>query len=529
MGRSADAGLMQAGRTNQLVVEVVDGRGAPVSDCLVELRPPGEGPETRVGTLAETCEAVEFGDILPGDYLLSAQAPGFRRTERPVRLEPGTRTVRLALAEGVVLSGRVVDVEGRGVAGVSVVVSPTSALARSDGAGAFRVFVPSPGVYSVEAHHSDWGGALQKATVPGSPVLLALQPRSVLELAVVSEGRPVSGAQAVLVETKDAGDGRQYAADRTTDADGGVQLKGLPAATYTLEVSLPGALPSVQEVALSERAPTHLTVRLPTVAPGRGGVGEAAPAVEATSGLGQRRYRGRVLDEAHRPVAAFRIGEVRFEADDGRFSLPLLEQRGNVAFTVEAPRKAMATLVRPAGAEDVGDIVLRAAPEVHGLVQAPDGGPAAAALVICEGCRGEGPGERHWTTFTDAEGRFVLSVTGPYGVLVRLLAMKEEQVAWAEAGRVGEEARMRLAAPTQVGGRVLRPNGDPAAGVAVAFLEPLLEPQLLVSGADGRFSGEVPPGLYQVRLLPDSSRPGRTWTVQLPADHPLELVAGAAP
>jgi hypothetical protein len=268
---------------------------------------------------------------------------------------------------------------------------------------------------------------------------------------------------------------------------------------------------------------------LPPVAPGHVDGVAAAEAAHSAEGLGERRYRGRVLDAAHRPVAAFRIGEVTFDADDGRFSLPLEERSGNVAFTLEAPGKSMAILVRPAGAEDLGDIVLAAAPQVHGVVQAPDGGPASGAFVICEGCRGDGPGERHLTTFADSEGRFVLSVTGPYGVLIRLLAMKDDQVAWAEAGRVGEEARMRLAAPSRVGGRVLRPNGEPAAGVAVAFLEPLLEPQLLVSGADGSFSGEVPPGLYQVSLVPDGSRPGRTWTVQLPVDHPLELVAGAAP
>jgi hypothetical protein len=62
----------------------------------------------------------------------------------------------------------------------------------------------------------------------------------------------------------------------------------------------------------------------------------------------------------------------------------------------------------------------------------------------------------------------------------------------------------------------------------VVFLESLLEPLFLVTGEDGTFAGEVPPGLYQVRLQPDAPGPGRTWTVQVPPGHSLELVSGGA-
>jgi hypothetical protein len=236
-----------------------------------------------------------------------------------------------------------------------------------------------------------------------------------------------------------------------------------------------------------------------------------------------RTYRGRVLDEAHAPVPAFRLGEVEVEAPDGRFLLRLRPSGDAVTFTVEAAQRAMVTLVRPAATEELGDLVLRAAPLVHGLVQERDGGPAPGALVICEGCRGEAAPARHLTAVADGEGRFTLAVTGPYGVLVRLLARKDGRLAWAEAGRVGEGALLTLAPPVRIQGRVLQASGAPAAGVAVEFSEPLLEPAVLVTGADGRFSGDVPPGLYQVAVHPDSSAPRRTWTVQLPLQHPLEL------
>lgn len=568
-------------------VAVLDAQGVPVSGCVVGLRVPGEKWEGTGGTAAEACDAVELPEVPPGDYLLRAEAPGYRRGQRPVHLAPGPSPLALSLAAGVALSGQVVDEDGRPLPGVSVVAFPTEVTTRSNALGTFRVGVPSAGAYVLEAHHSDWGGAVLSVTAPGVPVVLRLEPHAVLELHVRSGGQPVEGAQAMLLKGQEASEAKQYAADRTTDADGGVRLKGLPAGTYTLEVSGPGAdAPTRQEVVLREGASTAVTLALAPVPAGaldgvvldeagqpvasasvRASPGDVASQTDAQGRFRLRGlaegveysvsaeqdgapssprhahagdeglrlvvprpsvYRGRVLDEAHKPVPTFRIGDVQVESDSGRFALPLAARGEMVSFTVEAPQRALATLVRPANAEELGDVVLHPAPLVRGLVREADGRPAAGALVVCEGCRGEGSVERHLTAFADAEGRFTLAITGPYGVLVRLLASKDERLGWGEAGRVGEEGRMTLAAPSAVRGRVRRPNGEPAPAVAVVFFEPLLEPLLLVTGLDGSFSGEVPPGLYQLTLLPDTSRPRRTWTVQVPTERPLELVTGAA-
>ena len=75
----------------------------------------------------------------------------------------------------------------------------------------------------------------------------------------------------------------------------------------------------------------------------------------------------------------------------------------------------MATVVYPAGVEEVGDIVLRAAPLVQGLVQETDGGPAAGALVVCEGCRGEAAEARHLTAVADAKAALPWLSPGPTG------------------------------------------------------------------------------------------------------------------
>jgi hypothetical protein len=554
---------------------------------VVELRVPGQRREEALTVAAETCEAVELPALAAGGYLVSAEAPGYRRTERPVHLSSVPSASSLTLAEGIALSGQVVDAAGRPLSGVSVVVSPVEAVTRTDARGGFRLNVPSPGQYSIEAHHSDWGGAVQSVIAPSAPLRLRLEPRAQLELRVSSEGHPVKGAQAQLFQGRDAGGGREYASDRDTDADGGVRLLGFPPGPYRLEVTAPGfVVPFVQDVVLQETPVTELAVPLAPVPPGRvagvvvdeagrplsGASVRAAPsagvataesdaegrfqlqgleggltysvsarvveaqstAVSARAGdtalrlvaLRPRLYRGRVLEETRAPIPAFRVGEVETVAADGRFALALPTDGGTVTFAVEAPGRTLTALVRPADAEDFGDIVLLPAPRVRGLVLEADGGAAADALVVCEGCRGEGGEERHLTTFSGEDGHFAIFITGPYGVLVRLLATKDGRVGWAEAGRAGEEAHLVLAAPSRVQGRVALPSGTPAPGVAVAFLEPLLETVFLVTGADGTFAGDVAPGLYQVTLLPDASRPRRTWTVQVPAGRVLELVTG---
>jgi hypothetical protein len=244
----------------------------------------------------------------------------------------------------------------------------------------------------------------------------------------------------------------------------------------------------------------------------------SAEAVEADAGpRPTAAVRGRVLDEAHQPVTSFRIGDVEVETKDGRFVVPVKGEGGHLILTFEAPQLATATLIRPADTADLGDVVLHPAPAVRGVVREADG------------CRGERTGERRLTARTDASGHFTLYVTATSGVLVRLVAMKDDRLGWAEAGRVGEAPQLTLAGPTPVRGRVLGPLGQPVPRVAVVFFEPLLQPVSFVTGVDGGFSGNLPPGLYRVTLSPDASQPPRTWTVQLPMDHPLVLKTEATP
>jgi hypothetical protein len=204
--------------------------------------------------------------------------------------------------------------------------------------------------------------------------------------------------------------------------------------------------------------------------------------------------------------------------------------------TARRPTPAGVADVAPPDVDRVGvpqveaDVV---GPEVtlRGVVEEEDGGPAVGALVVCEGCLGEeGAGEAgHLMARTDGEGRFLLPVTVAHGQRFRLVAKGHETQGWAEAGRVGEPARVRLSPASQVRGRVLGPERQPVPGAVVVFSEPLLSPVQLVTGLDGSFSGPVLPGLYQVTVVLDASQPRRTWTVQVPQDGPLELSIAARP
>jgi hypothetical protein len=563
-------------------VAVVDARGQPLLACTVELRTPGERPRQ---FSAATCEAVELEPVPPGDYLLAADAPGFRRTERPVHLAPGRRSLELQLEEGPSLAGWVLDGAGEPVPGVSLVVSPVGLVGRTDASGAFRFSVPGPGLYSLEAHHSEWGGVERSLTAPATDVVLRLQPRAVVELEVRADGRPLEGALAVLFDANDTGPGGQYQADRATGPDGRVHLVGFPPGTYTLGVMHPRAGSAPPQVLLLREgfttavtvtlaAPSRASIEGQVVDEGGHGVDSAsvgarpldAPPVEtdsdgrfrlsglrdgaeyqlavqldgaeaatASARAGERglrltvtrsrEYRGRVLDEGHLPVRSFRVAGLEQRAEDGHFAVRLPAHDGKVAFSVESPPLATEQLVRPASVTALGDIFLHAAPTVQGVVHDADGKPAGGALVVCEGCRGEeGVGGSRLSCLTDGSGRFTIPLVATHGVRVRLVAMKDGRLGWAEAGRAGEEASLTLGTASPVVGRVVGGTGAPAAGVAVILSEPLLEPLQLVTGADGSFSADVPPGVYQVRVVPDASQPRRTWTLHVPTERRLELV-----
>lgn len=131
---------------------------APFDPCRKDGGVAVSGPDGRY-----TLEGLE-----PGSYILSVHAPGWlRATTAPVNAPPaGTAEAPVvALAEGAVVQGRVLDPQGKPAAGISVyefgrnVYEQGPAKTVTDAEGRFRLEGVLPGMASIAAFDEDLGRA----------------------------------------------------------------------------------------------------------------------------------------------------------------------------------------------------------------------------------------------------------------------------------------------------------------------------------------------------------------------------------
>jgi hypothetical protein len=116
------------------------------------------------------------------------------------------------------------------------------------------------------------------------------------------------------------------------------------------------------------------------------------------------------------------------------------------------------------------------------------------AVVTCEVCEG--------SVRTGADGRFTLP-SPPYVARFTLSARKGRLTASRTVPREdsGTPVELTLQPATRVHGLVYREDGRPAAGFALeAGQSDTGELVTLVTGSDGRYSGELPPGSYRFLL-----------------------------
>ena len=118
----------------------------------------------------------QFGPLAVGDYVLEGHAKGFKDAQLPARVKPGETTLELEMTRATLITGQVFDPYGRPAPHVSVLVQPTGDTQQADEEGRFTLAVPSPGLYSLHAHHSQWGGGQVKVTAPADGVALNLDP-----------------------------------------------------------------------------------------------------------------------------------------------------------------------------------------------------------------------------------------------------------------------------------------------------------------------------------------------------------------
>lgn len=532
-------------RGGRLAVTVVDEAEQPVPSPTVEVYT--RGGEQVLSQKLQTGELALLGPLGAGQYVVRVTAEGFEELRLQVTLAPKETPLVVTLVHGTLISGRVLDEYGRPAPGISVLVTPTGDNVLADDEGRFKAAVPSPGLYRLHAHHSDWGGGEVDVTAPKQDVELHLDPGAGVEVTVTADGRRVEGASVLLLHAQG-----NYRNDRLSGADGVVVMRGLPPDTYTLVATHPDMLPSERstftlgpneqlelsavlkagvslegQVVDTEDAPVaNVVVTVAprgaepattdatghfTLKPLRPGITYAVRVAErgyeqvertlATAGgepvrvvvRRQPRFKGRVLGDGQ-PVKSFRVDEHEVNSPDGRFELPLSESNGRVIVIIDAPGFEPLMTDRPS-APDLGDFTLTRAPQVTGVVREAGGVPVADAIVTCESC-----------------DQSVLS--GPDGTFsLRKPAFQREFNLVARKGRrsvmrvVSDEAiegvELTLEPGIKVTGSAWFPDGRPAAGVEVAGANiDRGETLSIVTGADGSFSTEAPAGTYRFVLIP---------------------------
>jgi hypothetical protein len=249
----------------------------PIANATVSANPKAGGPPG-AATVQTTGPDGRFQlDVDAGDYRLHARADGYGSTDQSVAVGAGGASdVRLALARGVSLRGRVLDLRDRPAASVDVTASPVDGANRGWGAGmtqadgTFLLDGLDPRPYVLFAGRPAIGGGVGMAgpVTPGDrEVVVRLRPPARLRVTVRGpDGAPVKDV-APRVRTVN---GVRYAAmapPTSTDANGVVEMLVI-AGTLTIEADGPG-LRGEETVSVGEGGAAAVELTLAPPAPAR--------------------------------------------------------------------------------------------------------------------------------------------------------------------------------------------------------------------------------------------------------------------
>ncbi|MFL5320468.1 MAG: carboxypeptidase regulatory-like domain-containing protein, partial [Myxococcaceae bacterium] len=525
-------------------VTVIDEQGQPVPNPEAALL--SSRGEVLAHQKAETGALIQFGPVASGNYSVQAWAEAYEPVSQPVKVAGAEANVELTLVKGVVIRGRVIDEYERPAPGVSVLVQPTGNAVFADKEGRFVAQVPTAGLYTLHAHHSDWGGGEVQVQAPADDVKLPLEPHGGVEVTVTCEGRRVEGAEAVMYVNKND----VYRSDRSSAADGVVVMRGLPPGSYSLIIRHPDYVsPSSQKVQIAEGSTAKASVELQTGASISGDVvdDQGAPVAGAyvvampsyrdrptysdsaghfelkalrpesrytvtaqhaeydlvdqaravTPGkdpvkLVMRKrsvFTGRVVDESGAPIKHFRVDDRDVDSPDGHFELPLQSIDKRVIFSVEAAGYEPTTVDKE-GSQDLGDITLRKSATLLGSVKDERGQPISDAVVTCDLCDQE--------TMSGPDGKF--SLARPLTVQELIVTARKGGLSGNVSVDLGRQlpADVVLKPRTHVTGGVYRADGSPAAGEVVEAMGMENSDAItFVTGKDGRYATDLPAGHYR--------------------------------
>lgn len=450
-------------------------------------------------------------------------------------------------AGAAAVSGRVVDSQGKGIAGARITVMATQAhgpdggvvsrMATSDARGDFRIAELPDGAYAATVEAKGYLPHMARWQVPTTPAVVLKQAATVMGEVRDGSGQPIPGVRLSLVNASADGEVPLGTAG-TVLVDAAYRL--LPAGELGV---LPGRIPypPIAPGAASSAAPAALEVRsdgagryvIEGAPPGRAMVvarhpayaDARSPALVLEEGSRAEAHltlvtaqtaRGRVTDERG-PVSGAEVwleGTLRVVAGaDGRFELARLP--GPVEVEVRA--RAHTTLrqkIDPAA----GDVELRlpsAAGRVTGVVRDEHGFPVANAQVMLTG-----PGAEQLEAISDTRGEF--SFTGVSAGPFALRVVAPGHPVLARTGIVvGQDVQLALVSGGGVSGEVWDGRGQVPEALRLVIEDASGEDKSIKVDGRGHFTAL---GLAAGRATLRVTAPG-----YLPVTLPLSITSGAAP
>jgi hypothetical protein len=319
---------------------VVNEGGAPVGGAEVALQASGGGGAGfRIGpggpgfgnnsTLSDDGGRFRFDRLSAGRYSVSASLRGRSSTEVEVPLQAGEsrQDVRVALAAGATLRGRVSGLDASLLSSTNVMADGPSGFftsVRPAADGGFTLGGVPPGSVTLRAMTGDFQSGMRSATtqVEIADGQVEAEAEILFEDAGVIAGRILRGGEPVAEATVSVSGGGAPGSFGRSDAAGAYRLEGLRDGRYTVSVSPPRGAPRQQSVEVAGEATLDFDLPLAAIS---GTVVEAGSLV---------------------PLAAAEI-EVDLGAADGaagpRFS-PRIETDSNGRFVVEGLEPGPATL-----------------------------------------------------------------------------------------------------------------------------------------------------------------------------------------
>mgnify|MGYP001359264062 CR=1 FL=1 len=554
----------------RLSVAVLDEKGEPVNGARVSVDGYGN---TELLITDESGAVLVFDHLAEGAYQVHVEASGLRDAQRRVDLKAGDNHLDVTLQAASMLSGVVVDSDGKPVpsATVELVSQIHEALATtSDEEGKFELQVDEPGEYRLRARETQLGTVIAQVTAPASGLTLKLETLARVDVKVLADKNPLKGAYVTVFGIGASADDSGTA---VTDERGVARVAGLHGGEYMINIEQAGfQRPDQQPVKVAANARTEVTLSLERgveikgrvvdesgkpvpnadvhtvldeterkdvasidapsaytdengeffmegLTPGRSYALAASADDRATKGPTKVKapatgvtlklqplpsVKGRVLDETGKPMAVFTVDGKEFHSPDGRFTIGREpDPEGKLYLNVDAD--GYETLVVDTKyAADLGDLQLKKAPVVRGVVLDATGQPVSGADVTCDQCID--------AAVSGSDGSFSLAVSSD---------SPEPTVSAAKLNHRGSAkvtgaapVVVKLQPPVRVEGIVKDPTGRPIqARITVREINGA-EEERLDSGPDGRFELDLPEGLWM--FITRMSSTGQTVRVTAP-------------